>query len=167
MQTVLTEPNSKNDNVSNFEKGRVFEDFIVTLFNRRKFRLLEWRSDKKATNGAYPESCSYPDLEFRYSRGRYQERFAVECKWRKNFFDNKLKWASEKQINTYCDYQSQNAITVYVAIGIGGTPSNPGLLFITPLNHIKMYPTVFRSHLIPYQKNPLQRFEDNRQLQLF
>src|SRR5689334_417135 len=145
--------------LSTFAKGHAFEDFIVTLFNKRKFRLLEWRSDKKASNGVYPLSNTLPDLEFGYSKGKYPKRFAVECKWRKQFYNNKLDWADEIQIENYNQYQSQNGITVFVAIGIGGTPSNPEQLFITPLDHIKKYPEVFRSRLIKFIMDPLQKFE--------
>lgn len=167
MPTLIIEQTKKKEEISGFDKGHAFEDFIVTLFNRRKFRLLEWRSDKKASNGVYPLSCSYPDLEFIYSKGKLKHRFAVECKWRKQFFNGKITWADEKQIDAYKDFQYQRAISVYVAIGIGGTPSNPQQLFITPLDHIKMFPDVFRSRLIPYTKDPLQKFDTSEQLPLF
>jgi len=168
MTIVITpQPLIQVDKPDSFEKGRAFEDFIVTLFNKRKFRLLEWRSDKRASNGAYPASCSYPDLEFSYSRGKSLYRFAIECKWRNQFYHGKTKWANENQIQIYNDYQYQNAISVYVAIGIGGIPSNPEQLFITPLDHIKMFPEVFQSRLIRYIKDPLQKFETSEQLPLF
>jgi len=149
-----------------FEKGHLFEDYIVTLFNQRKFRLLEWRSDKTASNGVYPESCTYPDLEFAFL-GRRKHKFAVECKWREKFSGRKIKWAYSKQIDNYLNYQRERNIQVFIAIGIGGEPSNPEKLFITPLDHISMYTEVFESHLIRYKRNPKQRFDDSEQLSLF
>jgi hypothetical protein len=167
MQISTIEQTPKTDEVCGFDKGREFEDFIVTLFNKRKFRLLEWRSDKKASNGVLPLSCSFPDLEFDYTRGKSTHRFAVECKWRKQFYSGSINWADQKQIDIYTEYQFQNAISVYVAIGIGGIPKNPEQLYITPLDHIKMYPQVFRSRLIRYRRNPLQQLEPSEQLPLF
>lgn len=148
------------------EKGHAFEDFIVTLFNERKFILLEWRSDKKASNGVFPVSCTFPDLEFD-SRGKYKRRFAVECKWRQGFLKGGVYWAEKYQISNYINYQNKNGIPVLVAIGIGGTPSLPEKLFVTPLDHIYMHTHVFESHLIPFKRNPKQKIDDTAQLKLF
>ena len=131
--------------------GHAFEDYIVTLFNKRNFRLLEWRSDKKASNGAYPINNTLPDLEFE-TKGRNSYRFAIECKFRKSFYYGGINWASREQISVYKDYQNQNDIQVYVAIGIGGLPTNPEELFITPLYHICKYTRVFQSYLFKYKK---------------
>jgi len=147
-------------------KGHAFEDFIVTLFNERNVVLLEWRSDKTASNGVYPASCSYPDLEFK-NRGKLKHRFAIECKWRNDWRDGGVYWAERYQIVNYLDYQNQNRIPVLVAIGIGGVPSNPDRLFITPLDHISMYTHVFESHLCHFNRNPKQRIDNAEQLKLF
>ena len=131
--------------------GHAFEDYIVTLFNKRNFRLLEWRSDKKASNGAYPLNNTLPDLEFE-TKARNSYHFAIECKFRKAFYYGGVNWASREQILKYQSYQNQNRIQVYVAIGIGGLPTNPEELFITPLYHICKYTRVFQSYLFKYKK---------------
>jgi hypothetical protein len=149
------------------EKGLLFEDYMVTLFNKRNFRLLEWRSDKVASNGVRPESCCWPDLVFE-SKGRRKNYFSVECKWRKQFFDGGLDWADIDKIGRYKSYQQEFNIPVLIAIGIGGLPSNPEHLFVTPLDHICMYPFVFRSRLIPFRRDSKARFiNDVEQLELF
>ena len=66
-----------------------------------------------------------------------------------------------------CPATHTRNIQVFIAIGIGGEPSNPEKLFITPLDHISMYTEVFESHLIRYKRNPKQRFDDSEQLSLF
>ena len=150
-----------------FEKGHAFENYIVTLFNVQKFQLLEWRSDKRASNGAFPLSSSNPDLEFAYL-GRRKHRFAVECKWREKFIDGKIRWASDYKICLYEDYQNQKRIPVFIAIGIGGRPDKPEKLFVTPLHNISNYTEVYESHLIPYlRKRRNNFFYDTIQLQLF
>lgn len=148
------------------EKGHMFENYIVTLFNKRKFRLIEWRSDKTATNGVRPESCTWPDLVFE-SWGRYKHRFAVECKWRKQFYEGGIHWADRYQINNYMEYQRDTNMRVFVAIGVGGVASNPEKLFVTPLEHICMNTLVYQSHLFSFKRNPEQSIDDAEQLELF
>ena len=55
----------------------------------------------------------------------------------------------------------------YATLDLAGTPSNPQQLFITPLDHIEMFHNVFRSRLIPFIKDPLQKFDTSEQLELF
>ena len=168
MNNIITHPSMHAVNEpDSFEKGFMFEDYVVTIFNRRKFRLLEWRSDKMASNGVRPESCTWPDLVFA-SLGRKKNYFAVECKWRKQFFDGGIDWADKDKIERYKVYQQEFNMPVLIAIGVGGLPSNPEHLFVTPLDHICIYPFVFRSRLIPFRRDSEYRFIDNvEQLELF
>ena len=156
----------QNNELDSFEKGFLFENYVVTLFNKRKFRLVEWRGDKIASNGVSPLSNSWPDLVFA-SVGKKKIHFAVECKWRKQFFEGGTDWADRNKIDSYLDYQRDKNIRVYVAIGIGGLASNPEKLFVTPLDHISNYPFVYQSRLIPFKKNPEQSIDDAEQLELF
>lgn len=167
MNRTITHPVAKeSQGVDSYEKGKIFEDYIVTLFNQKKFRLLEWRSDKKATNGVIPVRSLYPDLEFLYL-GKKSFHFAIECKWRKQFYEGLVHWADNYKIDNYRNFQYQQNITVLIAIGIGGSPSSPEKLFVTPLNHICMYTNVFESHLMPYKRNPKNKIDDTEQLKLF
>src|SRR5690606_17675348 len=113
------------------------------------------------------ESNSLPDLEFAYT-GKYKQKFAIECKWRNKFYNDKIPWATEYQISNYLQYQKEYNIPVFIAIGVGGEPTNPGNLFITPLNMIQQYPDVYKSHLLPFNRNTkaILKF-DAEQLKLF
>ena len=168
MNNLITHPAIEVANdLDTYEKGLLFEDYIVTLFNRRKFRLIEWRSDKLASNGVRPESCTWPDLVFA-SLGRRKKYFAIECKWRKQFFDGGINWADRFQIENYLRYQQETNMQVFIAIGIGGHPFNPEHLFVTPLDHICTYPFVYRSRLISFKRESEDRnIEDVEQLELF
>lgn len=167
MNKIITALAPKQENEPDtFEKGFLFENYIVTLFNKRRFRLLEWRGDKIASNGVSPLSNSWPDLVFA-SLGKKKFHFAVECKWRKQFFEGGTDWADRYKIDSYLDYQRDKNMRVYVAIGVGGNASNPEKLFVTPLDHISMFPFVYQSRLIPFKKNPEQRIDDAEQLELF
>jgi len=152
---------------TSLEKGHAFEDYIVNLFNEQNFQLLNWRSDKIATNGVIPQSNSFPDLEYVFM-GNKRHRFAVECKWRKRFIGGKIEWATHYQIQTYEKYEKENRIPVFIAIGVGGECSNPAKLFVTPLCNISKYTEVFESQLILYKRKPTQKFfYDTKQLRLF
>jgi hypothetical protein len=168
MNCITTTPTPiQNNGPDSREKGLLFENYIVTLFNKLNFRLLEWRSDKMASNGVRPESCTWPDLVFA-SLGRRKNYFAVECKWRRQFFDGGIHWADYYRIEKYKAYQKEHMMPVLIAIGIGGHPSNPEYPFVTPLDYICMYPFVYRSRLITFRRDSEYRFIENvEQLKLF
>jgi hypothetical protein len=56
--------------------------------------------------------------------------------WRNQFREGGIDWAKPFQIQTYINYQAQNRIPVFIAIGIGGRPKKPEKLFVTPLCNI-------------------------------
>jgi hypothetical protein len=119
-----------------FIKGYLFEEYIRKLFNDRNFKVLDWRNSLVAGNKQLPRSYfALPDLELLFVRDKIY-RFAVECKWRQHSYPGaKIDWARENEIQTYVRYQQEQNIRVFVAIGIGGEPSNPEKLFVTPLDH--------------------------------
>jgi hypothetical protein len=145
------------------KKGDDFENYIVTLFNPKaeRFLLKEWRSDKIADNGIYALSSHNPDLEFQYIDGSKSYAFAVECKWRSKFQHKEIDWAKPYQIQNYLSYQEKNKIPVFIAIGVGGKPSQPEQLFVAPLNEICMYPKLFESYLKKFNRNPSHNFYYN------
>jgi hypothetical protein len=150
-----------------FEKGLRFESYIIELFNEKHFKLVNWRRSQKTNNPLALTDAFYPDLELIFAGAR-RYKFAVECKWRQNFVEGKINWASDRQICSYEDFEYTYHIPVFVAIGVGGEPSNPQKLFVTPLRNISNYTEVYESDLIPYKRNPARRFfYDTVQLQLF
>ncbi len=118
------------------EKGREFTKLIISKFDKKYFKLKEWRSDKYE-NGVYPEANKYPDLEFEFTLRDTKSVFAIECKWRKNYYKNGVEWAKEYQLKNYNNFAKERNIPVFVAIGVGGTPENPDEVFIVPLGEIK------------------------------
>jgi hypothetical protein len=159
-----------SQNTEEARKGYEFENYIVTLFDNKtgRFRLMEWRGDKIASNNVFPESNQYPDLEFSFRTKYGRHRFAVECKWRNSFYKGKIDWAREDQIKNYLNYEKEFNIPVFVAIGIGGLASAPEKLFVTPLRNISSYPEVFEHQLMVYKRHPQRRFfYDSFQLKLF
>lgn len=141
------------------KKGDEFENYIVSLFPRNaNFTLIDWRSDKVASNGMYALSSLNPDLEFGYKDDYCNHRFAIECKWRANFIQGCIEWAKEQQIINYRNYERSSGVPVFVAIGVGGVPSSPDILFFVPLREVERYPVVYKSHLNKFARNSRQLF---------
>lgn len=118
----------------NKKAGDDFEKFMVKKFDRRYFELLEWTGDKYV-DGQFSKTNYQPDLLLKLKSGNYDERFSIECKWRGRF-SKEISIASEGQLARYKQYQEKMNIPVFIAIGIGGTASNPKELFIVPLKDI-------------------------------
>lgn len=156
--------------LDNFEKGYAFESYITTLFNQHNFHRKKWRESRNPSDIGSLVDHSYPDLEIELVfTGIKKYRFAIECKWRAAFYNGKIKWArNDSQICTYQMFQDRVRIPVFVAIGIGGEPSMPEKLFVTPLVNICMNTYVSESDLIPFKRKPTHKFYyDPDQLKLF
>lgn len=153
--------------LDSYQKGKLFEEFIIQLFNQNSFKLDKWRTSEKLEDRLRLQDCVNPDLELIFKRNK-EHRFAVECKWREKFIEGKIKWASCKQIRSYLNFENRYGIYVFIAIGIGGEPSRPERLFVTPLRNIEMYSEVYEADLIPYKRKPTSKFfYDTVQLKLF
>src|SRR6266536_2712650 len=143
IKTTSSVPSTLND--YNKMKGDEFEKYILLKFDKRYFRLIEWRSDK-GHEGIYPESSQLPDMVFEFSSYTKKERFAIECKYRSHFINNSLEWANEQQIRTYNSFYEKEKIPVFIVIGTEGTASQPASLYIVPLKALK-YPSVSKEYL--------------------
>lgn len=117
------------------EKGLRFEKYILHKFNLNFCKVKEWRGDK-FTDGIYAESTKYPDIEIEFSLKDTKKLFAVECKWRKGYFQDRIKWARKEQIFIYKCYSEENNIPVFVVIGVGRYPDNPEDVFVIPLDDL-------------------------------
>lgn len=145
---------SKDENFDeNKAKGDAFEGFVVKHFDKKYFTLQEWRGDKYV-DGNYPVSSHFPDLEvkFHYEKQKVNENFAIECKWRKYYFENSIEWAKDYQIKNYKEYANKLKIPVFVVIGVGGEPNNPYELFIVPLEKMKAN-VISKDELAKYKKD--------------
>lgn len=140
-----------------FEQGRLFEEYIKNLFNQDSFKIKKWRRSRLIPPDTFIRGLGDPDLELIFV-GKNQHPFAVECKWKSYFYKGKTRWARPDQIQRYLKFERKEAMPVFIAIGIGGTPSNPEKLFVTPLCNLKDYPEVSEKQLIKYKRKPTRRF---------
>jgi len=136
----------------NKAKGDAFEAFVVKSFSPKYFTLLEWRSDKYV-EGRYAVSNHFPDLEVQFelhSKG-IKDVFAIECKWRQNYYKGGVEWAQNYQVEKYKEYAQKSGVPVFVVIGIAGTPDQPNELYIVPLTSLTSN-TISKDTLSQYKK---------------
>ena len=117
------------------DEGRRFEEFILNKFPKDTFNLVERRREK-LLNGKATEVSRYPDLQLELKGQSEKFPFAVECKWRNDFWKGIIEWARDAQISSYQEFQTSRQMPVFIALGVGGTPDNPRHLFIIPLSHL-------------------------------
>ncbi|MBX3256365.1 MAG: hypothetical protein KF862_19675 [Chitinophagaceae bacterium] len=167
MNNVFQQQTTKA-NQDSYEKGYLFEKFVISLFNEKNFKVQECRESKRIVEGAtLLADHYYPDIELIFL-GKKKYFFAVECKWRRSLQNGMTTWAKEHQIRRYEEFQVRKRIPVFIAIGIGGEPYAPEKLFVTPFEKIKGSSHVFESDLIPYKRKPSHKFfYDTVQLKLF
>lgn len=147
-QNVEPKKTKEEIDAENKAKGDAFESFVVKHFNKKFFTLQEWRGDKYV-DGNYPVSSHFPDLEVSF--GYINETFAIECKWRKYYYQNAIKWAYDYQIKNYKEYTAKLNIPVFVIIGVGGEPSKPEEVFIIPLSKLESN-TISEEELKSYKR---------------
>ncbi|WP_317897760.1 hypothetical protein [Aurantibacillus circumpalustris] len=140
----------------NEAKGSQFENFIVEKFNAKYFSMLHWQSDK-FHNGVYPRSNMDPDLIYEFTYNNYSCRIAIECKFRSAASNNMVDILKPEQLQRYQNFSHQNEIDVYIALGLGGHPSNPEELYLIPLNELQ-YPSLYLNKLRPFYKPTSQLF---------
>ena len=145
--------------------GDEFERYVVSLFvrsnNRCKrayFSIEYWTQDINRKRGEIGNieiiSDLYPDLILCYNGKEY---FAVECKYRNQFFFSKeshgkvIKWSYPAQMDRYQQFQKMKNIPVFIVIGVGGTPSCPMKMYCLPLNDAK-YPELYEFFLEKYER---------------
>ena len=147
------------------EKGNAFEKFIVQKFDQNYFQLLEWQGDK-IVNGIYPKSTMHPDLLVRL-KGKEEASFAVECKWRQNYFKGGIEFASADQVKRYKTFMLEKKIPVFIVVGLGGNAEAPEKVFVIPLEKVKNG-QIPGSDLTEYLQRELQNgfFYDRTKLKL-
>ncbi len=127
-ETELIDLNQKN--------GIDFEKYIVKRFDKRFVNVKEWAGDK-FVDGIYSKTNENPDLVLELKLGDKKYEFAVECKFRSQYFKGGVEFAVEQQIRNYKQFEKERGIPVFVLIGIGGTGANPEKVFIKPLRFIE------------------------------
>ena len=142
----------------NYRKGREFEQYVLQRFRRREkqFRVINQRHDQLGPSGRPLPDNSNPDLEIEAAWEDKRQIFAVECKFRSNWFTNRtIEWCNERNLDNYRKFSSERRIPVFVVIGVGGMPSSPLEMFVFQIT--KSTTTIvkqFDLHNIPKPQYP-------------
>ncbi|AEK19322.1 hypothetical protein [Methanococcus maripaludis] len=140
---------------TSFEKGTAFELCCLDIFPEKDFDLLEMTHNPDSANGRFVKSDLNPDLQFKDKKTG--NNFSVECKYRSSLFKGAFSWAKNKaQADRYREYEKENEIPVFIAMGLGGTPEKPEQIFLMPLKEIKynsLFPSVLKDYEIKEAKD--------------
>lgn len=127
-------------------KGRQFEQFVVSLFaDKSRFNLLAWRGDK-ISGATYAAETLLPDLRLRHRLDVAKVEYLVECKYRSSWGEEGIDLSS--QYVRYHFAAKKSGLELFIAIGIGGSPSNPDELFIIPGRMVKLDKKIDRARFI-------------------
>ncbi|WP_410508750.1 hypothetical protein RSJ42_00235 [Methanosarcina hadiensis] len=137
------------------EKGNDFERYVVDLFDKKYFSIVQWSTDITRKHDRFVESDAGPDLTIRYIPDG--EIFYVECKFRSGLYEEKLHWSKPEQLKRYQDFARENRSPFFVVIGLGGTPSHPERMFCIPLEEVK-YPALYPSIFEKFERKPDKNF---------
>lgn len=118
--------------------------------------LLDWQYAKKRDDIRHLD-LNFPDLYMVFGKKKLY-RFAVECKYVSQVKAGLIKWAEESNIRSYSVYQSKFRIPLFIAIGLGGTPSAPEKMFVTPFQNIEHTTHVYEHELYEYKRKPTHKF---------
>lgn len=118
------------------EKGDNFEKYIVQKFSKKYFTIVEWAGDKYI-NGKYAETTLQPDLKIKFKYNDISVDFAVECKYRSDYYKNGIEWCSERQLQNYKKFAIEKNMIVFIAIGVSGLATEPNELYIIPLEEVQ------------------------------
>lgn len=120
-------------------KGRKFEDFVVSLYaDKSRFKLLAWRGDK-ISGETYALENLLPDLHLRHKLDNLEVEYFVECKYRSSWGNDGIDLSG--QFLRYHFAAKDRGIELFIALGIGGFPSNPDEFYLIPdrmIGHDKM-----------------------------
>jgi hypothetical protein len=141
----------------NYSKGQYFEAFVCNLFPREDFNVVNATLARNDLFGRNIGEIEEPDFRFQHkSSGHY---FWVECKFRTNLYDGKIKWAERWQLDRYLQFQKMHRPEkVYIVIGFGGDPTNPDSLYSIPLDEIQ-YARLFPMSIEKYSRAVNKVFE--------
>lgn len=127
-------------------KGRQFEQFVVSLCSdNSRFKLLAWRGDK-ISGSTYAAETLLPDLHFRHRLDAAEVEYLIECKYRSYWGEDGIDLSS--QYVRYHNAAKARSVELFIALGVGGTPSNPDELFLIPGRMVKLDKKIDRARFI-------------------
>lgn len=127
-------------------RGREFEKFVVSLCSdKSRFKLLAWRGDK-ISGSTYAADALLPDLYLRHQLDTCKVEYFVECKYRSSWGEYGIDLSS--QYLRYHFASKDSGKELFIALGVGGTPSDPDEFFLIPGRMVKLDKIIDRARFI-------------------
>lgn len=126
----------RHKNLENIMKGRLFEQCIaLCMQDVVGYTIKSWTPDKGFLSGVFVEANKDPDLLLSNPQGT---KVAIECKYRRtpNSSEHDILWSLMRRAYDYRDYGKDNGLAVYVALGVGGNPNSPDLVYLVPISKL-------------------------------
>ena len=138
----------------NFRVGNEFEDYVIRMFDPRRFELIHRTPTNRDTGGKFVSSMAYPDLRFKeISTGK---TFWVEVKYRSHTEEKgSITWCSYGQLLNYKMAMHVSNEPVFVVIGLGGNTHDPDKIFTVNLERLyytKLYYRMYASKRLYFKR---------------
>lgn len=160
---------------SSFEKGEKFEGFVEkNLFPKSDYDLIHRTNAFSQNSKRYSENTLKPDFKFRCKKTK--KEFYIEAKYRSSFnSDDMVEVISFTQLERFRKIQADENTSVFIVLGIEGSPENPKNVSLIPLNelaYLKLYPSfinkfkieksavtneILKSYDVEYTNNDLEK----------
>lgn len=126
--------------------GRMFEDYVVSLCSdKSRFKLIAWRGDK--INGeTYALENLLPDLHLCHRLDEGEVEYFVECKYRSSWGGEGIDLS--RQYDRYHNAAKERKMELFIALGVGGVPSDPDEFYLIPGRMINPDMKIFRDRFI-------------------
>ncbi len=152
---LLTRSGSESE--SEKQKGDAFENYMIQKIGKIPGAIFVSKNSDYHQNGVSAAENRDPDLKFKIG----QELIAIECKYRSSFSaSGKIEWAKEYQLNNYRSFEKEKNHSVFIAIGVGGSPALPKKLYIVPLFRLTKTFAV-QSYIEEFEINPSKQLVFN------
>ena len=146
---------SKNGDT--YANENLFDVFAQRLFKRSDFDLLYAKTRRDDLDDERMESAENLDFQFWHKRSGHT--FWVVCKFRSDYYGDKLDWYHPDQIKYYKQLQEDVwPEKIYVVIGFGRRPLQPSFMFCIPLDEVENY-GIDSSILEKHERDPTQPFD--------
>ena len=129
--TSIETDDTVSSHVANVRKNKAFENFVIEKFDftRDGYTLLEQNDETEKTRADLLVEIEC-DMQF--------YPLAIECLWVETLSSKGVYWANDaemKRIMESAEAEGEAGARLYLALGVGGTPTSPKLLYIVPIHY--------------------------------
>ncbi|MBO9684292.1 MAG: hypothetical protein J7502_16775 [Flavisolibacter sp.] len=82
---------------------------------------------------------------------------AVVSRWKEGLIKGRVEWARSYELVRYRQFEKNEGIPVYIAVGVGGHPEEPAMLAFIPLKKVRsnvLSQIQVEAHAIPFEVGP-------------